>query len=116
MSTIAMLAWILEQDFTNEEVGRLVRVAEMGSAGEEVLADLGYEPSVPRRLAPGRRPIPLRVRIEVYRRDGFRCRRCGAEDDLSIDHVHPVSKGGGDDLANLQTLCRGCNARKGARG
>ncbi|MDC5277050.1 HNH endonuclease [Acinetobacter baumannii] len=25
----------------------------------------------------------------------------------------PVSRGGGDEVENLQTLCRVCNARKG---
>ncbi|MDS7968251.1 HNH endonuclease [Acinetobacter sp. V117_2] len=25
----------------------------------------------------------------------------------------PVSRGGGDEMENLQTLCRVCNARKG---
>lgn len=34
---------------------------------------------------------------------------------LSLDHIHPYSLGGEDTLGNLQTLCRPCNSRKGAR-
>ncbi|PJN00805.1 HNH endonuclease [Streptomyces sp. CB01201] len=32
--------------------------------------------------------------------------------DLTGDHITPKSKGGTDDLANVQVLCRGCNSRK----
>lgn len=63
-----------------------------------------------------RPPIPRRVRLEVYGRDGWRCRQCGSTHDLQIDHVFPWSRGGDhDDPANLAVLCRGCNTRKGAR-
>jgi hypothetical protein len=59
--------------------------------------------------------IPAAVRQTVYERDGLACRRCGTPDDLTLDHVIPWSAGGSDDASNLQTLCRSCNARKGAR-
>jgi 5-methylcytosine-specific restriction enzyme A len=62
-----------------------------------------------------RAPIPVRTRAIVFARDGLRCRRCGSIHNLEIDHVHPFARGGSDDLSNLQTLCRGCNRRKGAR-
>lgn len=71
------------------------------------------------RRVPGeprwRRKIPLSLRLEVYDRDGWRCRHCGATEPLSLDHIHPHSLGGEDTLENLQTLCRPCNSRKGAR-
>jgi 5-methylcytosine-specific restriction endonuclease McrA len=31
-----------------------------------------------------------------------------------VDHIVPVSRGGGNDEANLRTLCRACNVGKGA--
>lgn len=64
---------------------------------------------------PARRHIPASVRQEVYERDGFRCVECSATERLSLDHIHPYSLGGTDDLDNLQTLCKPCNSRKGAR-
>jgi 5-methylcytosine-specific restriction protein A len=64
---------------------------------------------------PSRIPVPMKVRLLVYTRDNHACRSCGASADLSIDHVLPISKGGTNDLTNLQTLCRPCNVRKGAK-
>ena len=63
----------------------------------------------------GRQPIPRKLRHEVFKRDGYRCRECGAskeETSLEIDHILPVAKGGTNDIDNLQTLCRECNRMK----
>ena len=63
----------------------------------------------------GRQPIPRKLRHEVFKRDGYRCRECGASKDetiLEIDHIIPVARGGTNDIDNLQTLCRECNRMK----
>ena len=63
----------------------------------------------------GRQPIPRKLRHEVFKRDGYRCRECGASKDetsLEIDHILPVAKGGTNDIDNLQTLCKECNRMK----
>ena len=59
--------------------------------------------------------IPRSVRVAVLTRDGGCCLRCGTTEDLTLDHIVPWSLGGSDDISNLQTLCRRCNASKGAR-
>ena len=41
-----------------------------------------------------------------------KCVICGSTADLCIDHIVPITKGGSDDLDNLQILCRSCNSRK----
>lgn len=51
-------------------------------------------------------------RQAVYRRDGYRCVECGAEGELSIDHVVAIRDGGTNNIENLQTLCRTCNQAK----
>ena len=43
------------------------------------------------------------------------CKRKLPADLYEIDHIHPVSKGGGNELANLQLLCGPCNRSKGSR-
>lgn len=43
---------------------------------------------------------------------GNACLCCGTHDDLTADHVIPLVKGGSNDIANLQPLCRVCNSTK----
>lgn len=65
-----------------------------------------------------RKPIQPVVRFQVFARDGFRCIYCGAGRDdakLVVDHVIPVKDGGTNDIGNLATACRECNAGKAAR-
>lgn len=63
-----------------------------------------------------RKPIKPSVRFQILKRDDYRCQMCGATAKdgatLEIDHITPVSKGGGNDPDNLQVLCRDCNAGK----
>lgn len=51
-------------------------------------------------------------RSTIFARDGHKCRICGASDNLVLDHITPISKGGSDETSNLQTLCWSCNSRK----
>lgn len=59
-----------------------------------------------------RRKIKSHTRWSVWERDNFTCLTCGSRKNLSIDHIHPFSKGGTEELENLQTLCMGCNSLK----
>lgn len=43
----------------------------------------------------------------------YRCVGCDTLENLSLDHITPLSRGGSDDLSNLQFLCQSCNSRKG---
>lgn len=62
-----------------------------------------------------RKPISKKLRFEVFKRDSFSCQYCGASAPdvvLHIDHIHPVSKGGDNDILNLITSCESCNNGK----
>jgi 5-methylcytosine-specific restriction endonuclease McrA len=51
----------------------------------------------------------------IIDRDGAYCVNCRSTNDLTIDHIHPRSKGGSNDIENLRILCRKCNSSKGDR-
>jgi hypothetical protein len=76
---------------------------------------MNAEPRLKRRTP---RTVNWRLRFLVLRRDGFRCKACGASParepgiDLDVDHVVPWSEGGETILENLQSLCRTCNGGK----
>ena len=43
-----------------------------------------------------------------------RCLSCGSDQNLALDHVTPISKGGPNVAGNLQVLCKSCNSKKRA--
>lgn len=55
------------------------------------------------------------TRQAVFKRDKHLCQYCGSRQDLTIDHVHPRSRGGEDTWENLVAACQKCNNRKGDR-
>lgn len=60
--------------------------------------------------------VTNRLRFQIYARDHNRCRRCGRySDNLEIDHIVPIAKGGKSTPDNLQSLCPKCNKEKGTR-
>lgn len=76
--------------------------------------------AAPARVNQTPRAIGWRLRFLVLRRDGFRCRLCGASPaltpgvQLQVDHIRPWSEGGDTRAENLQSTCQRCNGGKGA--
>lgn len=72
---------------------------------------LSSVPSAGLRHAPTKK-----IRMDVLRRDDFRCRLCGrrAADhvdlELHVHHIRPHAKGGLTEPENLITLCHTCHA------
>jgi 5-methylcytosine-specific restriction endonuclease McrA len=79
-------------------------------------------------------PAPSVIRLMVYRRiprmsrsvsrknillrDRFTCQYCGVMNigaKLTLDHVQPSSRGGGNTWTNLVTACKACNHKKADR-
>jgi 5-methylcytosine-specific restriction endonuclease McrA len=69
----------------------------------------------PQPEKPKKKVISPGLRREVYERDTYACRYCGARKDLTLDHVVPESKGGEATAGNLVTCCKFCNSKKGTR-
>lgn len=54
--------------------------------------------------------------IYIKRKSNFTCQMCGKKEPdikLTIDHIIPLSKGGNNDVTNIQPLCKFCNGSKG---
>ena len=54
-----------------------------------------------------RNGVPQPVHFNLYAVEGFK------HILMTKDHIIPVTKGGGDELSNLQTMCQPCNLKKG---
>ena len=57
-------------------------------------------------------------RSNIYALDGYTCQYCAEQlptQELTFDHVIPVSQGGRKDWENIVTCCVSCNRRKGGR-
>jgi hypothetical protein len=66
---------------------------------------------------PQRRKVPPEIEAQVRLRAGFLCEYCHSAErwqyvEFTVDHVVPLSCGGGDHLDNLALACFHCNRRK----
>ncbi|XP_016466345.2 uncharacterized protein LOC107789092 [Nicotiana tabacum] len=52
-------------------------------------------------------------RKNIFYRDNYMCQYCSSDENLTIDHVLPIARGGEWTWENLVTACSRCNSRKG---
>lgn len=60
-------------------------------------------------------PALTRHNDKLFERDRHLCAYCGQvfkHEDLTREHIHPVSKGGEDTWMNVVTACKDCNWKK----
>jgi hypothetical protein len=115
----ADIAALAAQTSGNRKV-RLTHVArwvcEMLNTGLIEIVDgsfhvVDFERFQPQAVLNGcRASIPEAIRRDVLLAGC--CKFCGLTTHLTVDHIRPVSKGGGDERSNLQCLCLPCNLRK----
>jgi len=61
------------------------------------------------------RANPRDITLKVVRRDNYLCQTCHIhmpDDQIELDHIIPLSKGGPTTVENLRLLCRTCNRKK----
>lgn len=79
-----------------------------------------FLPSVIRLRTYKRIPIRMQIvtRKNLYLRDAHTCQYCGQKFstlELTLDHILPSSRGGGNSWDNLVAACAPCNRRKDNR-
>lgn len=87
-----------------------VRTVRMDIAVPKVIRLLGYDKLPKQEVKLNRR--------NIFARDHNTCQYCGKgfpTSELSLDHIHPRSQGGGSSWTNLVCCCVRCNAQKGGR-
>ena len=92
--------------------------SELVSALQRMRHQRQHTSHVARRRQAERSKMTNAMRVDVLRRDGHRCKFCGAGPPavtLEVDHIVPVSRGGLTQMSNLQTLCSDCNQGKSNR-
>lgn len=52
---------------------------------------------------------------EILKSSNYKCLSCNTGNNITKDHIIPLSIGGTDFIDNLQPLCRSCNAKKALR-
>ncbi len=96
-------------------IGKLAQLIVEVQEGTKEEKEL-YKRQISRKTI--REPISARLRYQVLKRDGEKCKKCGISPKhtatvvLHVDHIIPVTKGGKTDIDNLQTLCEKCNLGK----
>lgn len=95
--------------WTETSAGRRVFKFKLRFAGAEGRPHQDAEP----QDTEDDRIIPSWVKLDVWKRDHGKCRKCGMDTGLHFDHIIPYSKGGSSkDPANIQILCARHNLEK----
>lgn len=136
MSIASMLVRWRDRPLQPRQPRLLAHGSRLGSAP---MTEEAHPPAIPtRRYRPAWSDKRwLATRAFVYKRDRFTCCHCswmptwvpidfdGSQrlpvvrfpilQCLELDHIVPFSKGGTNDVSNLQTLCNRCNASKATK-
>jgi len=65
-----------------------------------------------------RKRTPRFTKNNLYLRDLYTCQYCNTKhtrQELTLDHVTPVSKGGKTNWLNIVAACKRCNSNKGSK-
>jgi 5-methylcytosine-specific restriction endonuclease McrA len=68
-----------------------------------------------REKGKGRTSKVKKYKVPLHKKQNYRCAMCREKKPLAsleLDHIIPLSKGGINDIENLQLLCRGCHHQK----
>lgn len=117
----AQMQWLADRGFGLADAAEFVRLGEASG----VAADDHRKSKAADRMAlyrQRRRDLGLEASFDGSRyvpalvaRDGPQCIYCTTAEGGVVDHMHPISQGGTDDLRNLALACHACNCGKAGR-
>ena len=103
---------------------RILHDRELCSFIAQMVMDIGFDGETPEGLRTqwvDRERWPTTVKSILNTRDRGKCATCGIDivNELlakaHIDHIFPITRGGCNDLVNLQLLCEKCNLMKSTK-
>lgn len=98
-------------DMGQDDWAKLMRQTDILEVEVLVKDDTGIGKAIVRK---SQRQIEQGVSWRVYKRDGYRCRYCAADDvPLTVDHLVLWEDGGPSTVENLVSACRKCNKTRG---
>jgi len=120
-NVIAERATFLDADYMQHDISSWMRLPVL--EGRPFIQAAHTQVRVPEILLLSEySKIPVRkvvfCRRNLWRRDRQRCQYCGKEppmDEITIDHIHPRSKGGESSFKNCVLCCIACNLKKGSK-
>jgi len=106
--------WIKENPKRRKEIEAKYRVSEKGktSAIKRTMKHYWADPEFQRKKAIARIHGVTPDFITELRKRQPVCQLCGTSNDLTVDHMNPVSNGGKAIEGNVQSLCGPCNSWK----
>ncbi|GAB4343970.1 MAG: HNH endonuclease [Flammeovirgaceae bacterium] len=100
-----LLVYLQKAEIVSIMEGHLIRTVSKAFDAPSVIRLLTYV-SMPYKGV-------MLSRQNIFKRDNHQCVYCGSNEDLTLDHVLPRSRGGTSTWSNLVTACRSCNSKKG---
>lgn len=124
-----MKVLVLNNDYTPVSVTDIVRGFKLVYKGKAEIVEHDEDNPIVTEQKIYKRPSVIRLltyvvlpfkklspsRDNIFRRDAHACVYCDSKKNLTIDHVMPRSRGGGNTWENLVTCCTKCNGKKGDR-
>ena len=117
------LARVVTEDFETYDFQSWRELSEFADGTHPIIHTPNFQMLLPSVIVLSRyQKCPPRIirfnRRNIFVRDQHTCQYCGRtprEDDLTIDHIIPKSRGGHTVWENVALACTTCNTKKGDR-
>jgi 5-methylcytosine-specific restriction endonuclease McrA len=104
---------VTNKTWREENLERIKEVKKVWLAANKLRTRVYTENRRARKLANGGSHTPEQIE-ELYAKQRRRCTACGKSirNHYEIDHIIPITRGGSNDISNIQLLCLPCNRSK----